>query len=243
MTFALASIRAITLDLDDTLRPFPPIGERIERVLDDWICEHAPRAAERFPIPAMRRLREAMLARHPEAIHDPGLLRQRCIEHALRESGEDPALATPAYDAFFAERNKVAFYAEARAALDRIAARVPVCALSNGNADLDVIGIGHLFAARVSARSFGQGKPDAGIFRHACQVLGVPPATVLHVGDDPDTDIVGGARAGLRTCWLHRPDNRHVQWPDRPVHPDLIVPDLAALADALESSTLETAPQ
>ena len=28
-------IRAITLDLDDTLWPFAPIGARIERVLDD----------------------------------------------------------------------------------------------------------------------------------------------------------------------------------------------------------------
>ena len=29
------SIRAITLDLDDTLWPFAPIGARIERVLED----------------------------------------------------------------------------------------------------------------------------------------------------------------------------------------------------------------
>lgn len=196
---------------------------------------HAPRAAQHFPIAAMRRLREQMLERHPEAIHDAGLLRQRCIEHALRESGEDPALAAPAYDAFFAERNQVVFYDDARAALERIAAVVPVCSLSNGNADLDVIGIGHLFTARVTARSFGQGKPEVGIFHHACERLGVAPHEVLHVGDDADIDIVGAARAGLRTCWLHREDNRHVQWPERPVHPDLILNDLTALADALES--------
>lgn len=237
----LSSIRAITLDLDDTLWPFPPIGARIERVLDDWFRAHAPRAAERFPILAMRRLREQMIERHPEALHDAGLLRQRCIEHALRESGEDPALARPAYDAFFAERNKVGFYADATAALARIASRVPVCALSNGNADLDAIGIGHLFAGRVSARSFGQGKPDPRIFHHACALLGVAPEETLHVGDDADTDIVGAAHAGLRTCWVHRADNRHVQWPERPIHPDLILPDLAALADALDEASLETA--
>src|SRR3546814_10938296 len=37
-------VRAITLDLDDTLWPFAPIGERIERVLDAWMREQIGRA-------------------------------------------------------------------------------------------------------------------------------------------------------------------------------------------------------
>ena len=229
------SIRAITLDLDDTLWPFPPIGERIERVLDDWFRTHSPRTAELFPIPAMRRLREEVIARHPRQAHDASWLRRRGIEIALAESGGDPALADAAYAAFHSERNRVEFYAEARDALARVAARVPLCALTNGNADLDAIGIGHLFAHRLSARQFGSGKPDAAIFHHACALLGTDPADTLHVGDDVDSDIVGAAHAGLRTCWIRREDNRHVQWPARPIHPDLIVPDLAALAQRLEA--------
>ena len=43
-------IRAITFDLDDTLWPFAPIGERIETTLHAWFAEHSPRTAERFPI-------------------------------------------------------------------------------------------------------------------------------------------------------------------------------------------------
>src|SRR5690606_20427932 len=51
-------VRAITLDLDDTLWPFAPVGERIERVLDAWMHEHSPATALRFPAAAMRELRE-----------------------------------------------------------------------------------------------------------------------------------------------------------------------------------------
>ena len=51
-------VRAISLDLDDTLWPFAPIGERIERTLHDWFVAHCPATAERFPIEEMRNLRE-----------------------------------------------------------------------------------------------------------------------------------------------------------------------------------------
>ncbi|RMH93412.1 HAD family hydrolase [Lysobacter pythonis] len=238
------TIRAISLDLDDTLWPFPPIGERIERVLHDWFLEHSPRTARQFPIPAMRRLRERVIERFPAQSHDASWLRRKGIEIALAESGGDPALADAAYAAFYVERNKVDFYADARAALARIAARLPVCALSNGNADLDTIGIGHLFAQRVSAREFGAGKPAPAIFLHACERLGRRPEEVLHVGDDIEADIVGAHRAGLATCWLHRDDARprHPTWPKRDFTPSLTFPTLCALADWLDARAHDETP-
>ena len=48
-------VRAITLDLDDTLWPFAPIGARIEQVLHAWLLEHSPRTAELFPVEKMVR--------------------------------------------------------------------------------------------------------------------------------------------------------------------------------------------
>ena len=89
-------IRAVTLDLDDTLWPFAPIGERIERALHDWFVAHSPSTAERFPISEMRHLRERVFAQFPEHAHDLGLLRRLTIERALKESGDDPALASAA---------------------------------------------------------------------------------------------------------------------------------------------------
>lgn len=43
------------------------------------------------------------------------------------------------------------------------------------------------------------GKPSAGIFLHALGRLGTPAGLTAAIGDRPETDIVGGQRAGLRT--------------------------------------------
>ncbi|MDO5610059.1 MAG: HAD family hydrolase [Pseudomonadota bacterium] len=238
------SIRAITLDLDDTLWPFPPIGERIERALHGWFEQHAPKTAAQFPIPAMRRLRERVIERYPAQSHDASWLRRKGIEIALQESGSDPALADAAYAAFYGERNRVDFYPDARAGLQRIAAHLPICALTNGNADLQAIGIGDLFVARVTAREFGAGKPSPAIFLHACELLGTSPAATLHVGDDVEADIVGAHRAGLATCWLHRDDARdkHPTWPKREFVPTLRFSTLHALADWLDAHLIDKEP-
>ena len=44
-------VDAITLDLDDTLWPFAPIGARIERTLHDWFLARSPHHRGALPIP------------------------------------------------------------------------------------------------------------------------------------------------------------------------------------------------
>lgn len=226
-------VRAISFDLDDTLWPFAPIGERIERTLHDWFVEHSPATAECFPIAEMRALRERVFEEFPQHAHDLGLLRRLTIERALRESGSDPTLASAAHAIFFRERNRVDFYPDARDALQRIASRVPVAALTNGNADLAEIGIAPLFRFQLGAREFGSAKPDPGIFLEACARLEVAPHQVLHVGDHPEMDVAGAARAGLRSCWIDRGDHA---WPEALPPADLHFTTLTALADWLDAT-------
>lgn len=226
-------IQAITLDLDDTLWPFAPIGARIERVLHAWMLEHSPATAARFPIEAMRALREQVFAEHPQLIHDLSQLRRLTLQRALQESGADLALLEPAYETFYAARNQVECYADSLAALERIAARVPVAALTNGNADLERIGLSRHFAFQLGAREHGAAKPEASIFHAACLRLGVPPLEVLHVGDHVEMDVIGAAQAGLRSCWI----NRQAQvWTHPTLRPDLEFTDLTALADWLDAT-------
>ncbi|MEP6908417.1 MAG: HAD-IA family hydrolase [Pseudoxanthomonas sp.] len=225
-------VRAITLDLDDTLWPFAPIGLRIEQVLHEWMLQHSPATAARFPIEAMRTLREEVFAESPHLLHDLGQMRRLTLERALCESGADPALLEPAYETFYAARNQVECYPDSLAALARIAARVPVAALTNGNADLDRIGMAHHFVFQLGAREHGAAKPDASIFHAACARLGVEHHEVLHVGDHAEMDVLGAARAGMRSCWINR---EHQQWTHDPLQPDLQFTDLSALADWLDA--------
>ena len=226
------TVRAITLDLDDTIWPIAPAIDRAEAALDAWLLAHAPRAAARWPLHARRALRDEVDAEHPQYSHD--FTRQRLItlERMLRDSGEDTALVGAAFEAYFAARCEVEHYDDSVEALQRLATRVPLAALSNGNACLKRIGLMHLFGFQLGAREHGAAKPASSIFHAACRQLGMPPAQVLHVGDDVELDVVGAARAGLRTCWINR-DMR--DWPRDDLRPDLEFPTLAALADWLDA--------
>ena len=109
----------------------------------------------------MRRLRESINAEHPHLAHDFSTLRKLTLARAMELAGDDVAHVDPAFEAFFAERNRVECYPDAIAALERIAARVPVAAITNGNADLRRIGLHEHFAFQLGASEHGAPKPDA----------------------------------------------------------------------------------
>lgn len=222
---------AVTLDLDDTVWPIGPVIARAEAALDAWLSSHAPATARRWPVGAMRELRDRIGRERTDLAHDFTEQRRLSLAHALADSGDDPALVDGAFAAFFAERNVVECYPDALDALARLAARVPVAALTNGNADLAAIGLLPHFRFCLGAREHGRPKPSACIFHAACDRLGLAPADVLHVGDDALHDVAGAARAGLATCWINR-DGR--AWPLDEVRPDLEFATLGALADWLE---------
>ena len=204
-TLNLSKIKAIGLDLDDTLWPIWPTIERAELQLQHWLAQHAPRTAVAFADPAQRMaLREAVARDQPAIGHDMSALRREIIRGGLRQCGEDPSLAEPAFEVFFEHRMRVDLYADALPALQFLAARFPVVALSNGNADVDLVGIGKHFHASLSAHRFGVGKPDVRIFHAAAAAAGVAPEAVLHVGDDPQLDVLGALNAGMQTVWLNR---------------------------------------
>lgn len=199
------AIAAITLDLDETLWPIGPVIERAEDALHAWLWRHAPTTAAAFSVRALRDLRDAVAREFPDRAHDFTWARLCSIERALVAAGDDPALAEPAFEHFFEHRHRVNFFSDALPALERLAARFPLLALTNGNAELARLGIAQHFVGRLSARDFGRGKPHADFFHAGCARLGFAPAVVLHVGDDWALDIEGAHAAGQPCAWIHRP--------------------------------------
>ena len=161
-TLDVARIRAITLDLDDTLWPVWPTIHRAEDALRAWLDQHAPRtAALARDSNASHRARQQVLAERPDQAHDLGLLRREAIRQLLRWAGDEPALAEPAFEVFFAARQQVTLFDDALPALAALSARYPVVALSNGNADVQRIGIGGGLRAAHTAADGGVGDANA----------------------------------------------------------------------------------
>lgn len=201
----LTKIRAIGLDLDDTLWPIWPTIERAELQLTLWLDSRAPRTSQLMADPALRlQLRQQVVQARPELAHDMSSVRRELIRAALRRSGDDPHLAEAAFEVFFEHRMRVDLYADALPALRFLAGRFPIVAISNGNADVARVGIGEHFTASLSAHLFGFGKPDARIFEAAAVAAGVRADEVLHIGDDPALDVLGALNAGMQTVWVNR---------------------------------------
>ena len=201
----ISAVRAICLDLDDTLWPVWPTIARAELALQGWLKLRAPGAAALVADSQARAaLRQQVMDAHPALHHDLSHQRQALIRLALHQCGEDTAHAPEAFEVFFAERNRVDFYDDALPALAQLAARFPLLAVSNGNADLARVGVDHLFAGSVSARDAGVAKPDGRIFAAAASRLGLAPQQVLHVGDDPALDVLGALAAGMQAVWVNR---------------------------------------
>jgi putative hydrolase of the HAD superfamily len=227
----LHRIRAITLDLDDTLWAIGPVIKRAEAKLWEWLTERHPRIAVDFSAAELREIRVAVIDEYPEHGHDFRFLRKKVLERIAVRSGYTPELVEPAFAVFDRARNEVDFYPDVMPALELLADDFILVALTNGNADLEAIGIRHLFHDVVAAADVGFAKPARPIFDQAIARTGCQPTEILHVGDHPQIDVNGACEAGLRTAWINRDGQG---WPKDLPRPDAIVTTITELQQLLQ---------
>lgn len=197
-------IKALTFDLDDTLWEIWPVVERAEALLHHWLAVRYPRIVARFTPLELRSLAEEIIAARPNIAHDRTLLRKEALRLAARRAGYRDFDAESAFAVFFTARNAVEPFAEVRPTLAQLARRYVLASLSNGNADLRLIGLDHIFTFSLNAIDVGAAKPDPLMFEEACRRLAVRPEQIVHVGDDPEHDVRGAAQTGFRTVWVNR---------------------------------------
>jgi hypothetical protein len=88
--------------------------------------------------------------------------------------------------------------------------RYPVVALSNGNADVQRVGIGASFLrclGQCHHVGHGQTGPAHLPGRRTRRQAPAPRGEVLHIGDDAHLDGVGALNAGMQMAWVNR------EWP------------------------------
>jgi FMN hydrolase / 5-amino-6-(5-phospho-D-ribitylamino)uracil phosphatase len=199
----------LSFDLDDTLWPVAPVMAAAESAMWSWLHARHPENLG-ISIESMRAMRARLVEQYPERGHDMTFLRHRALIDMFAAAGHAKSEADAAFEIFFTERNRVTLYDDVEASLERLSSRYRLFALSNGNADLNRCGIAHLFQGHVTAIAAGAAKPDARIFAHLLKEAGVDAQQVLHIGDDPQADVVGATQAGLQAVWINRDAKR---WP------------------------------
>jgi 2-haloacid dehalogenase len=202
------------------------LGDRVdaETLADDWRGRY---------VPSMDRVRRGEL---PWSTIDE--LHRASLDELLAEFGlpdVPPAVRAELVLAW----HRLDPWPDSVAGLTRLKARYVVASLSNGNVALlvDMAKHGGLpWDTVLSAELFGHYKPDAEVYDGAARLLGLPPEQVLMVAAHVD-DLAAARTRGLRTAYVHRPDERGPAADPPPAEDpeaDLTVASLTDLAARLD---------
>ena len=225
------AITCITFDLDDTLWESGSVLANAEAKFYEWLVRTCPEIARTHSYDAIVAHRQAHYASIPEIRHDLTRARLLWLESLLREWGYAAELAAAGFRVFREHRNAVTLFDDVTHVLGKLGERYAIGAITNGNADVQHIGIGHHFDFVVTPAEAGAAKPDSGIFEFALNAAGTSPRSVVHVGDDPIRDVAGAAAIGLRTVWMN-PDGN--PWPGE-AGPDAEIRRLDSLIEVVDA--------
>jgi len=226
----LGAVRAICFDLDNTLWDIEPVLMRAERILADWLERRYPRIPERFSASDIAEMRASLLREQPQQAHDLSYLRRETIARLAVAAGYERDMAHEAFALWHAARNQLEPYADVIPALEKLGRRFRLATLSNGNADLSVIGLAHHFEVTLNAGALGCAKPDVRAYERLAESLTLQPAEILFVGDEPHADVVGPRAAGMQTVWVN---GGGVVWPDALPAADACISGLDGLVTLL----------
>ena len=86
---------------------------------------------------------------------------------------------------------------------------LPVALLTNSSlaptrVKLEALDLVERLDVVVTTDTLGFGKPDPRVYVEACRLVGVGPRSVVCVGDSLEWDVLGAEAAGLRAVWLDR---------------------------------------
>ncbi|EOC1348551.1 5-amino-6-(5-phospho-D-ribitylamino)uracil phosphatase YigB [Cronobacter turicensis] len=232
----LGAIAALTFDLDDTLYDNRPVIARTEQETLAFMQRYHPRL-NAFTAADLHRARTALRQQEPEIYHDVTEWRRRAIEQVMLEAGlsahEASQGANEAMLNFARWRSRIEVPTENLEALQQLAKKWPLVAITNGNAEPEQFGLGGLFQFVLRAGPHGRAKPYSDMYHLAAQKLGVAPETLLHVGDDLTTDVAGAIRSGVQACWINLLDGDLMQIDDSRLLPHLEISRLASLTSLI----------
>jgi putative hydrolase of the HAD superfamily len=228
-------MRAVLLDLDDTLYPEEAFVLSGFRAVADW-------AERELGIPADEGGAEL------EALFRAGV-RGDTFDRwlAAREVARDGAVAE-AVSVYRGHDPAIQPFPEAAPLLDGLRAEHRLGLLSDGEDEvqrrkLRALGLEHRFDAVLVTGELGREhwKPSPRGFEVLLERLGAVPGDAVYVSDNPSKDFLGARRAGIRSLRVRRAGGLYAALdPPTPEHaPDAEVAGLAEVQAALEAIWLQ----
>lgn len=182
---------------------FVLIGVCIDLVLYEWMCEYSFVIVVMYLVVVMCELCECLYYVYLYFYYDLSVLCWLIFYEVLYVSGVSFDLLELVYEVFYVVCNQVECYFDVIDVLVWIVVWVLVVVLSNGNVDLEWIGLVYYFVFQLGVCEYGVVKLEVSIFYVVCICLGVVLVQVLYVGDYVEMDVVGVIVVGLCGCWIN----------------------------------------
>ena len=219
-------IKLITFDLDDTLWDNGPVIRRAVQEGYDWLLSRCPELVGSHDVKTLDRMKDEIKSTMPGLVHRISESRVVGMKKALINVGygevEAEKIAREAFDVFHHWRHKVDFFDGVEETLSHLAKQYPLAVITNGNADVNKLGLGEYFEFCVNSEDMNRSKPDPVMFQRALDIAGIAPENTVHIGDNLISDVRGAAEVGMKTIWFN-PDQT-------PLGADDLAPDFMVLS-------------
>ncbi len=203
---AIKPFKAISFDLDDTLYDNHPVIEKANQSIIKHLNATYPELAE-LTEHQWSLYKEIEAAEFPEVKHDVSLWRIKTLVRIMIIYGipEVKAIeyARHAFTEFIKLRSDFVVPQESLQLLEKLAERLPVIAITNGNVDEFQIQLHDKFKFILKAGNGFKSKPEADLFIEAARRLHIEVSDILHVGDHLISDVYGAQNNGAQAVWFN----------------------------------------
>lgn len=201
----IGCIKALSFDLDDTLYDNVPVinlaEERFAKLLQERYRLPPEVANRNF----WDEVRASVLRKRPECASDMSVLRQTCLTEGFAKLGRILSIdaAKKLTSEFVCIRSEIKVPISTFNLLGDLKKKYTLAAISNGNSDLQKSGLKPYFDFDLRPHIGGNRcKPYPDLFHDYAKVMSLHPKEILHIGDDPFTDVAGSVGAGCMCAWL-----------------------------------------
>ena len=205
-------IKLITFDLDDTVWPNHKVIVDAEKALWNFLINKVPQVKDDLTEENINRIRVELVEKDTSLKFNLTEFRKKVVKELLLRIGLDENEAiyysNESFNEFFKARNKVQLYKDAKTILERLHRKVTIGSLSNGNADLSIIGIKTFFDFSISSKDVGSNKPSPPHFLKALELAECKPGEAIHIGDCPVNDVGGARNCNINTIWFNCEKNK-----------------------------------
>lgn len=198
-------VKAISFDLDDTLYDNAPNMAAAEQYFASLLHERyqLPDCAAQ---PAFWTAIKDKIAADPAFTNNVTVQRVEAVLAGCAQLGKPLSggrkEAQALVELFIRKRSAFSVPQRSHELLYALSERYTLAAVSNGNVDLAAIQIAPYFKYNLRPEGALRRKPWPDLFLEFARLENLQPQDILHVGDDPVTDVEGACAAGCQCAFI-----------------------------------------